>query len=60
MLIVKNSLSEKFLISFLNFLFCIDKKMIDIINRKIELYTNHFNFPKYSKYINKIKKTEST
>ena len=60
MLIVKNSLSEKFLISFLNFLFCIDKKMIDIINRKIELYTNQFSFPKYSKYINKIKKTEST
>lgn len=60
MLIVKNSLSEKFLISFLNFLFCIDKKIIDIINRKIELYTNHFSFPKYSKYINKIKKIEST
>lgn len=60
MLIVKNSLSEKFLISFLNFLFCIDKKMIDIINRKIELYTNQFSFPKYSKYINKIKKIEST
>ena len=58
MLIVKNSLSEKFLISFLNFLFCIDKKMIDIINRKIELYTNQFSFPKYSKYINKIKKIE--
>ena len=60
MLIVKNSLSEKFLISFLNFLFCIDKKMIDIINCKIELYTNQFSFPKYSKYINKIKKIEST
>ena len=60
MLIVKNSLSEKFLISFLNFLFCIDKKIIDIINRKIELYTNQFSFPKYSKYINKIKKIEST
>ena len=60
MLIVKNSLSEKFLISFLNFLFCIDKKMIDMINRKIELYTNQFSFPKYSKYINKIKKIEST